>query len=50
MKKMLVKDQFKRISWEELFDYDLSKEEEETSQKIDKNPFMKKQQYQSTNN
>ena len=50
LKKMLIKDQFKRISWEELFEYDLMKEEEEIGQKIDKNPFMKKQQYQSTSN
>ena len=38
---MLVKDQFKRISWDELFEF--SFKEEVTEVKVERNPFMKKQ-------
>lgn len=41
---MLVKDHFKRISWEELFQYDLSPTAPETEEpQRGKSPFMKKQ-------
>jgi len=37
---MLVKDQFKRISWDELFEFNFK---EDVEVKIERNPFMKKQ-------
>jgi len=44
LKRMLVKDHFKRISWEELFDFDfLSQTPLQSSPSRNKSPFMKKQ-------
>jgi len=41
---MLVKDHFKRISWEELFDYDLNPTPVEIEEPLrSRSPFMKKQ-------
>ncbi len=46
IRKMLVKDQFKRISWDELFEFNFKEEVVEV--KMERNPFMKKQ-FNSTN-
>lgn len=44
IKRMLVKDHFKRISWEELFEYDLKiSTEVEADRERGRSPFMKKQ-------
>lgn len=40
---MLVKDHFKRISWEELFEYDINSCTEIEEPPRSKSPFMKKQ-------
>lgn len=42
LRRMLVKDQFKRIGWEELFAFDLSESREEEFVKQAGNPFSKK--------
>lgn len=42
LKRMLVKDHFRRISWEELFEYDLSSSLEPERMERGRSPFMKK--------
>ena len=52
LKKMLVKDQFKRMGWQQLFAYDLSMSKEEEIPKVavaaaNPNPFSKKTTFTS---
>lgn len=42
MRRMIVKDHFKRIGWEELLQFDLNLVVEEEKPKIVNNPFGKK--------
>lgn len=43
IRKMLVKDQFKRISWDELFEFSFKEDVQEAKPERERNPFMKKQ-------
>jgi serine/threonine-protein kinase ULK2 len=47
LRRMLVKDQFKRIGWEELFSFNLGDSAEEEVKPVAGNPFSKKNTFTS---